>query len=148
KSRAYRRKRTPVAMRERESTEVSNAASVREVLAALDEELARLPEKLRGPLILCYLEERTHNEAARQLDCPLGTLRSRLERGTRLLRNRLVRRGIAFSTALLLDSLSRNRAEAALTARLMEAATAIVSNTASVPSAAASLADNLMSATS
>jgi RNA polymerase sigma factor (sigma-70 family) len=61
----------------------------------LDQELGRLPEKYRGPLVLCYLRGRTHDQAAEELRCPVGTVRSRLARGRELLRKRLVRRGYA-----------------------------------------------------
>src|SRR6266849_5161185 len=67
----------------------------RELHEILDSELARLPEKYRAPLVLCYLEGATRDEAARQLGCPLGTLKSRVERGRELLRIRLVHRGLA-----------------------------------------------------
>ena len=47
----------------------------------LDQELNRLPQKYRAPLILCYLEGHTHDQAAEELECPVGTVRSRLWRG-------------------------------------------------------------------
>jgi RNA polymerase sigma factor (sigma-70 family) len=59
----------------------------------LDEELARLPERERAPLILCYLEGLTRDEAAAKLGCPLGTLKSRLERGRAILEQRLAGAG-------------------------------------------------------
>jgi RNA polymerase sigma factor (sigma-70 family) len=78
--------------------------TVREAQAVLDEELTRLPERDRGPLVLCYLEGLTQDEAAQRLGCPLGTLKSRLVRGRAVLHKRLARRGLslaAFSTLLL-----------------------------------------------
>jgi RNA polymerase sigma factor (sigma-70 family) len=76
------------------------AATVREFLAALDEELLKLPEKLRGPLVLCFLQERTQDEAARQLGVSLSTLKRRLNAGRELLRARLTRRGVELSAVL------------------------------------------------
>jgi RNA polymerase sigma factor (sigma-70 family) len=72
----------------------------RELLAALDEELRRLPERCRVPLVLCYLEGKTRDEAARELGWTLGTLKRRLEQGRACLRARLERRGLAFSALL------------------------------------------------
>jgi RNA polymerase sigma factor (sigma-70 family) len=72
-----------------------------EVGQILDQELSRLPEKYRVPLVLCYLNERTHEQAAAELQWPVGTVRSRLARGRELLRDRLTRRGYAPSAAIL-----------------------------------------------
>ncbi len=74
--------------------------TLREARAALDEELARLPEKFRAPLILCCLEGRARDEAALELGLPFSTLKSRLEQARDLLRRRLSRRGLTLSGAL------------------------------------------------
>jgi RNA polymerase sigma factor (sigma-70 family) len=71
-----------------------------ELLVVLDEELARLPERARAPLLLCYLEGCTQDEAARFLGWSVGTLRRRLAWGRDLLRLRLTRRGATLSGGL------------------------------------------------
>jgi RNA polymerase sigma factor (sigma-70 family) len=71
-----------------------------ELRAALDMELCRLPEKLRQPLILCYLEGRTQDEAACQLGWSKSTLRRRLEEARDALGHRLRAHGVAWSAAL------------------------------------------------
>ena len=59
----------------------------------LHEEIERLPERFRVPLILCDLEGRSHEQAARHLGWPVGTVKSRQARGRERLRDRLRRRG-------------------------------------------------------
>jgi RNA polymerase sigma factor (sigma-70 family) len=86
--------------------------SARELLTALDEELSRLPAKYREPLMLCYLEGMTRDEAAQRLGCPLGTLKGRLERGKELLRTALERRGLSLSAALAAALVGRETAAA------------------------------------
>ncbi len=75
--------------------------------AAIDEELAHLPERYRCVLILCYLEGKTRDEAAQALGCSVGALRGRLERGRDRLRARLIRRGLGLSSVLFASSLAR-----------------------------------------
>src|SRR5262245_39292291 len=72
----------------------------KEMLGILDQELGRLSDRYRAPLVLCYLEGRTQDEAARQLGWSLNTLRRRLERARRLLEARLRGRGVTLSAAL------------------------------------------------
>jgi hypothetical protein len=71
--------------------------SGRELLALLDDEIARLSERYRLPLVLCLLQGRTVEEAARQLGWSVGSLRGRLNRGRERLRRRLMRRGLDLS---------------------------------------------------
>src|SRR6185437_10455432 len=61
----------------------------------LHEEIDRLPDRYRSPVVLCDLEGRTYEQAARSLGWPVGTVKSRLSRGRERLRDRLVRRGVA-----------------------------------------------------
>ena len=75
--------------------------SWREACAILHEELDRLPETSRLPLMLCYLEGLTRDEAAAQLGRTAGSIKKGLERGRELLRKRLVRRGVTLSAGLL-----------------------------------------------
>jgi RND family efflux transporter MFP subunit len=61
----------------------------------LHEEIDRLPDRFRSPVVLCDLEGRTYEQAARHLGWPVGSVKSRLARGRERLRARLIRRGVA-----------------------------------------------------
>jgi WD40 repeat protein len=74
--------------------------TLREAQAVLDEELSQLPERLRTPLVLCYLEGLTQDQAARQAGWALRTFKRRLWQGKDLLHRRLQRRGVALSAVL------------------------------------------------
>jgi RNA polymerase sigma factor (sigma-70 family) len=91
-----------------------------EVAPVLHEEIGRLPEKYRAPIILCYLEGKTNEEAARLLDCPPGTVFSRLARARERLRKQLKRRGLVLSIAVLTTVLAtlQQNARAAVPAQL------------------------------
>jgi HlyD family secretion protein len=88
-----------------------------ELLPEVQEEVDRLPERYRSPIVLCYLEGRTHEEAANQLRIPVGTVKIRLSRGRERLRGRLLRRGLA--PAVAASSLSATT-RAAIPAPLLE----------------------------
>jgi RNA polymerase sigma factor (sigma-70 family) len=72
-----------------------------DLLSLVREELGRLPEKYRSPLVLCYFEGLTHEEAAEHLGWASGTVKVRLVRGRKLLRERLDRRKVALGAGLL-----------------------------------------------
>jgi RNA polymerase sigma factor (sigma-70 family) len=77
------------------------AAEPPESWTELHEEIARLPQRYREPLVLCYLEGMTTQAVAQRLRCPKGTILSRLSRGRDRLRDRLVRRGLAPPASLV-----------------------------------------------
>jgi serpin B len=90
----------------------------RELRLVLDEEVSRLPEKYRAPVLLCDLQGLTHEEAARQLGCPPGTLSVRLMRARERLRLALTRRGLAPCAALLATGLAEQASAALGTAQV------------------------------
>ncbi len=92
-----------------------------EVCAVLDEALHGLPARYQKPLVLCYLEGLTRDQAAGQLDWSLRTLERRLAQGRERLRKVLTRRGITLSAALLAGSLTGIAADAAVSTRLVAA---------------------------
>jgi RNA polymerase sigma factor (sigma-70 family) len=98
---AQRQARELAARRQRDVLTLPGPA-VSDVGELLDEEVRRLPEKYRDPVLLCYLQGRTNEEAARQLRCPTGTVKIRLLRARELLRKRLTRRGLALTVTALL----------------------------------------------
>lgn len=90
-----------------------------EMRSVLDEELNRLPQKLRDPIILSYLEGRTHVEVAEALNIPLGSVSGRLAKARDTLRQRLARRGVAFSLGALGLAMAKE-AHAAVPATLIQ----------------------------
>jgi RNA polymerase sigma factor (sigma-70 family) len=72
-----------------------------EMRLVLDEELNRLPEKYRVPLVLCYLEGKTNEAAARELGWAPGSMSYRLAQAKERLRERLVHRGVGLAPSLL-----------------------------------------------
>jgi|GEM_PF-5347897 len=105
KTDAQRRRR-----REHHAVELQQTASapsldpdLRELLL---EEVDRLPERYRAPVLLCHFRGFSLNEAASSLGCPPGTVSGRLTRARHLLRSRLTRRGVSLSSSLLASTLA------------------------------------------
>jgi RNA polymerase sigma factor (sigma-70 family) len=86
----------------------------------LDEELQRLSDEFREPLVLCYLEGKTRDQAARRLGWSLRTLQRRLNQGLQRLRARLGKRGVELPLALLTAGLSQQAASASMSAAVVK----------------------------
>jgi RNA polymerase sigma factor (sigma-70 family) len=112
-----------------------------EIKTALDEELLRLPEQYRAALIHCYLEGQTRDEAADHLGLTRSALHGRLERGRKLLAERLRKRGLALSTAVLPTALCPRESLAAI------CTTALVHEPGSVAPRVMSLANEVLKGT-
>jgi RNA polymerase sigma factor (sigma-70 family) len=113
-------------MREREAAAMSASSTVddltwRDLGPVLDEEIQHLPARYRAPFVLCHLEGKTNEEAARQLGCPTGTVLSRLSRARERLRARLTKRGITLSTGALVALVSGPTVSASVPAMLAQA---------------------------
>jgi RNA polymerase sigma factor (sigma-70 family) len=128
--------------------------SVREAQLLLDEELSRLPEKLRSPVVLCCLEGLSREEAARRLGWPASLVKSRLEQGRQRLAFRLAQRGLTPTAALAATLLTEGTRSAAVAPTLanstMRAAVAFGTGTATgtISAPVVALAEGAMGAVS
>ncbi|MHB1559070.1 MAG: sigma-70 family RNA polymerase sigma factor [Isosphaeraceae bacterium] len=149
--RTARRLREKDARRRRNEVEASmsrasekTAAPDRDAIAALHEEIDRLPERYRSAIVLCDLNGLTHREAGRRLGHPTGTISARVARARARLRDRLLGRGLAFPAAaagaVRLPGLPAPLANA--TVRIAMAASS--ATTAAIPPAVASLTREIM----
>jgi RNA polymerase sigma factor (sigma-70 family) len=102
----------------------------------LDEEIERLPTKYRVPFVLCYLEGRTNDEAARRVGCAKGTIGSRLAWARQRLRSRLVRRGVTLPAGLLATALTSEALSAAVPPSLANVAVGMAMSFRSGPALA------------
>jgi RNA polymerase sigma factor (sigma-70 family) len=101
----------------RESASPLDQITARELLGVLDEELLGLPDRYRAPLVLCYLQGATRDDAARELGCPVATVKTRLERGRDRLHRALQRRGLTLTAALTAAAVLSGPAAAGAPAR-------------------------------
>jgi HlyD family secretion protein len=96
---ALRRRPPPALARSGTAFDPWHTAELEDLRAAVADEVGRLPQKYRAPVELCHLQGLKHDEAARLLGLPVGTVKSRLDRARRRLREMLTRRGLAPATA-------------------------------------------------
>ena len=120
----------------------------REQAEVLHGEVDRLPRAFRLPVVLCYFEGLSLDEAAHRLRWPVGTLRSRLARAREKLRTGLARRGVALPAAALGVVLSPRSASASVSSLLCDsttrAAIAFAARQAAGGAPAAALAQEVM----
>jgi RNA polymerase sigma factor (sigma-70 family) len=118
--------------------------TAREALRILDEEVQRLPMAYRLPVVLCCLEGRSQEEAARQLGWTPGSVKGRLERGRKHLHRRLIDRGLELAAALSLLEVARATAagsSAALLASIARAGPAFAAGCGDIPCEVTMLAE-------
>jgi RNA polymerase sigma factor (sigma-70 family) len=128
-----------------------DALTAPELLALLDEEIARLPEAYRLPVLLCCREGRTQEEAAMLLGWAPGSVKGRLQRGRKRLQDRLARRGLTLAAALAAEEVSRGVASAAASGvfvtAMAKAATLVAAGKAAVVAAkVAALSEGVLKA--
>ncbi len=100
----------------------------REQAEVLHDEIGRLPGAFRLPVVLCYFEGLTLDEAADRLRCPVGTLRSRIARARDKLRRGLTRRGVVLPAAALAAVLESRPASASVSSPLCDITTRAAMN--------------------
>jgi RNA polymerase sigma factor (sigma-70 family) len=126
KARADRRSAREAPLTDVPAPSAAAEADGRDLRPVLDEEIQRLPDRYRGPVVLCYLEGLTVAEAAARLGRPRGTIGTRLARARERLRARLTRRGLGPSaialTAALTDPAPARPAASLIAATLRVAA--------------------------
>ncbi|QEH31564.1 ECF RNA polymerase sigma factor SigE [Aquisphaera giovannonii] len=119
-ARASRRARERRWAGDRPEADEPAEAERRDALRAIQEEVGRLPDRYRSAIVLCDLEALPLDAAASRLGWPPGTVKSRLHRGRRQLRDRLIRRGLAPAAVGSALGTIAESADAAMTAELAE----------------------------
>ena len=123
-----------------EPVAVDEVDAWRDLRLVLDNELNRLPDKYRVPVVLCDLEGRTRKDVARQLGIPEGTLSGRLTTARRLLAKRLGRHGLTLSVGSLAVMLSQNAVSACMPTQLVVKTAALAAGETGAAVASASVA--------
>jgi RNA polymerase sigma factor (sigma-70 family) len=123
---AARRRAREQQARDRAGPERAGDEGWSELLPLLDQELNRLPERYRVPIVLCDLEGGTRKEVARRLGLPEGTLSSRLAMARKLLGQRLARHARVLSSGAMAAALAHGRARACTPHLLVSTAKAAV----------------------
>jgi RNA polymerase sigma factor (sigma-70 family) len=108
-----------------------------ECAAVIIEEVQRLPDKFRLPVLLCFFDDCSHSEAADRLGWAVGTVSSRLARAKDRLRDRLIRRGLVLPAALT---------SLAVPASLVRAAVVMATNPSGVPMGVSELTREVLNA--
>lgn len=151
---ARRRARERQAMNSTTETYTVENQAWNELRPILDQELSQLPRKYRAPLVLCYLEGKTQQEAAQELGWPSGSMSRRMNRARQLLRDRLEKRGMANSISLgllfwlLTQKASASVVSSALTASTVNAAITLAAGEAVAATGVVALTEEvLLSAT-
>jgi RNA polymerase sigma factor (sigma-70 family) len=127
---AVKRRRHESQIVGRAMPDVTDGVVWRELQPVLDDELSRLPQKYRLPLVLCHLEGLTHEEIARRLGCPRETVTTRLSRARRRLCEQMTRRGLALSAGAVVAGLTRDALARAVPQPLLEDTIRITSSVA------------------
>ena len=130
------------------SAEAARAEPTDELQGLLHEEIDRLPERYRVPIVLCDLEGCTHEQAARRLGWPVGTVKTRLSRGRERLRDRLLRRGLTPDAGLIASALGFDVSMASIPTALVDSVAGAASRFLTVQSvvrgSAASIAQGVL----
>lgn len=122
----------------------ANPVEPADFAAALDAELAELPDKYRDVLVACCLDGKSRDEAAADLGVPAGTVKIRLERGRELLRKRLTARGVEFGAALAAATVAADAVAGAVVGTTSRAAAAwLAGDAGAVPASSQLLADGV-----
>lgn len=144
-ARAVRRRSREVQVDAVPEPELAGTGSDPDLRALLDEELNRLPDKYREALVLCDLEGRTREDAARHAGLACGTLSGRLTTARRLLAERLARRGL-LPTTLLALLLGRKASATSVPESLVTCAITTALGSTPAPPVAANLAEGVLKA--